>query len=53
MQVLHPTGPAKLYFGSNWVQKTKHTFAILSMVIDFAHCVSKGSFGKIWVKITE
>ena len=65
MHLLHPTSLLKLYFGSNWVQKTKTSiYEILRMLFynmdfnfahfanfNFSHFEIEESFGLIWVKL--
>ena len=65
MHLIHPTHLAKLYFGSNWVQKTKKSIYGISRMLflnmdfyftyianfNFAYFEIENSFGLIWVKL--
>ena len=57
MHLLNPTALLKLYFGLNWVQKTKTSIYEVSRILlsnmdfNFAHFEIEESFDLIWVKL--
>ena len=65
MHFLHPADPARLYFGLNWVQRTKVSIYEISGMLflnmdiyftyitkfNFAHFEFEESFGLIWIKL--
>ena len=67
MQLLHPTGLLKFFFGSNWAQQPETSiYEILRMPFsnmdfnfgyfanfNFAHLEIEESFGLIWVKLQK